>query len=223
MAGVQLTDEEAQFRKRARRRLVGAVALVLLMVTVLPMVLDDQQAKEPQPEIAISIPSQDANDFASKIVPVVPSVPGDSPKTLPSASVPDQSSAPSGEAITAPLQKSAENPNKAASRSTDENLLPEAKHLPRLAAKSETGAAKSVNVKGTFSVQIGVFADASKVKTLQEKLLTLGVKTYTENLATPNGNRIRLRSGPYPTRSDAEAVRDKLKAVNIAAMVVVNK
>ena len=71
MAAEQLTDKENQFRKRARRRLVGAVALVLLMVTVLPMVLDehaDQRAA--QPEIAINIPSQDGTDFSSKIVPL---------------------------------------------------------------------------------------------------------------------------------------------------------
>lgn len=71
MAAEQLTDKENQFKKRARRRLVGAVALVLLMITVLPLVLDDRSGqKTPQPEIAISIPSQDSGDFNSKIIPV---------------------------------------------------------------------------------------------------------------------------------------------------------
>lgn len=70
MAAEQLTDKENQFRKRARRRLVGAVALVLLMITVLPLVLDDRSGqKAPQPEIAINIPSQDS-DFSSKIIPI---------------------------------------------------------------------------------------------------------------------------------------------------------
>lgn len=75
MAAEALTDQEKQFRKRARRRLIGAIALVLLMVTVLPMLLDDRSDQAPHPEVAISIPSQDDGNFASKIVPVTPATP----------------------------------------------------------------------------------------------------------------------------------------------------
>jgi len=48
-------------KKRARRRLIGAVALVLAVVIVLPMILDS----EPRPladDIAIQIPSKDGKD-----------------------------------------------------------------------------------------------------------------------------------------------------------------
>ncbi|WP_034292239.1 SPOR domain-containing protein [Herbaspirillum sp. RV1423] len=50
-------------KKRARRRLIGAVALVLAVVIVLPMILDS----EPRPladDIAIQIPSKDGKDTA---------------------------------------------------------------------------------------------------------------------------------------------------------------
>ena len=50
-----ISDEELQLKKRARRRLVGAIALVLLVVVFLPMFLDS----EPKPlnqDIAITIP-----------------------------------------------------------------------------------------------------------------------------------------------------------------------
>ena len=50
-----ISDEELQLKKRARRRLVGAIALVLLVVVFLPMVLDS----EPKPlnqDISITIP-----------------------------------------------------------------------------------------------------------------------------------------------------------------------
>jgi len=49
------SDEELQLKKRARRRLVGAIALVLIVVVFLPMFLDN----EPKPlsqDIAINIP-----------------------------------------------------------------------------------------------------------------------------------------------------------------------
>src|SRR5690606_17944416 len=69
---MQLDEQEIQFKKRARRRLVGAIALVLLMVTILPMVLDDRSTDQPQQEIAISIPSQDGDEFTSDITPYIP-------------------------------------------------------------------------------------------------------------------------------------------------------
>ena len=73
MAAEQLTDQEKLFRVRARRRLIGAVALVLLMLTILPMLLDDRSnQKMPAPDVAISIPSQDDGNFSSKIVPTAP-------------------------------------------------------------------------------------------------------------------------------------------------------
>src|SRR5450830_1400484 len=54
-------------KKRARRRLIGAIALVLAVVIVLPMILDS----EPRPlvdDIAIQIPSKDGKDSAKDTV-----------------------------------------------------------------------------------------------------------------------------------------------------------
>jgi DedD protein len=61
----QTADLELQFKKRARRRLVGAIALVLVMLAVLPMVLDDHEHNSPQQAVTISIPSQNA-EFTSQ-------------------------------------------------------------------------------------------------------------------------------------------------------------
>src|SRR5512145_2914918 len=66
-------DEQTELKKRARRRLVGASALVLLAAVVLPMVMDH----EPRPvnqDIQVRIPSQDGGNagFASKILPAKP-------------------------------------------------------------------------------------------------------------------------------------------------------
>ena len=52
------SEQEIQFKKRARRRLVGAIALVLLMIILLPMLLQDRVAQTPKDEVVISIPSQ---------------------------------------------------------------------------------------------------------------------------------------------------------------------
>src|SRR5262245_2217204 len=67
-----ISDEELQLKRRARRRLIGAIVLVTAVVVVLPMVLDT----EPKPiggEINIKIPSSDTGGFTSRVVPVAPS------------------------------------------------------------------------------------------------------------------------------------------------------
>src|SRR3954471_19579761 len=85
-----ISDDELQLRKRARRRLVGAIALVTIIAVFLPMVLDH----EPKPvsqDVSIKIPSPDAGVFTSKIVPAVPaqkSVPAAKPEAAAPAEPP---------------------------------------------------------------------------------------------------------------------------------------
>jgi len=55
-------EQELNLKKRARRRLVGAVALVLLMVIVLPRILQDRAALAPQESIKITMPAVDGQD-----------------------------------------------------------------------------------------------------------------------------------------------------------------
>lgn len=222
MAGDTLSEQEIQFRKRARRRLVGAIALVLLMVTILPMVLDDQGPAAPQQEIAISIPSQEGGDFTSKIVPA--EVPAAGSEASPSQPLPE---------LAAPV---APQPAPAAPEASVPPAAPVAAAKPEPVKKAEPAASapkpdvavpaaekapveKAGSVKSGFSVQIGVFSDAAKVKQLQAKLKAQGVTTYTEKL----GNKIRLRSGPFDSRPEAEKVQAKLKTMNMATIVVANK
>lgn len=51
-------DPQLQLKKRARRRLVGAVAFAGLAAVILPMVMDDEPRQPPQ-EVQIRIPGQD--------------------------------------------------------------------------------------------------------------------------------------------------------------------
>jgi DedD protein len=60
-----VSDEELQLKKRARRRLVGAIVLVSAVAVILPMVLDS----EPRPvtrSVDIHIPSPDGGDLQPK-------------------------------------------------------------------------------------------------------------------------------------------------------------
>lgn len=203
MATEKLSEQEIQLRKRARRRLVGAIALVLLMVTVLPMVLDDRDSQTPQPEIAVNIPSKDGNDFSSRIVPVEPGA-EDVPQANQSPDTPVESPLPRPEPAPLPVPEPAPVPETKVEAAPVKPLAP----------------AKQALVNDGFTVQIGVFSDAGNVKQLQSKLDAAGFKPYTEKLGMPGGTKIRLRVGSYATRAEAEKVRDKLKAAGTTGIVV---
>jgi len=136
-------DGQLDLKKRARRRLVGAIALALLAVIVLPMVMD-QEPKPATQDIQIRIPSQDpgSHSVISRITPHQP-VPTPLPaeaKTpqLPAATatpttpVPQTTSATSASAEKKTETKTAGKPESAAE--TKAQPKPETKAEP----KSET-------------------------------------------------------------------------------------
>lgn len=57
-------------KRRGRRRLVGAIALVLLAVIVLPWIFDTQPRQTPP--VSVRIPSQDETPFKPKAAPKPP-------------------------------------------------------------------------------------------------------------------------------------------------------
>jgi DedD protein len=66
----QQQDVDA-LKRRGRRRLVGAVALVLLAVIVLPMVFDSEP-RTSAPPVSVRIPGEDDAPFAPKLPPKAP-------------------------------------------------------------------------------------------------------------------------------------------------------
>lgn len=202
----QLSDQELQFKKQARRRLVGAIALVLLMVTILPMILDDRASDAPQQDIEITIPGQENSDFTSKIVPLDPEETSDTQVAL----MPEEAN---------PVQK-AEPARTESLPKPSTNAEPEAKSAP-----AEQKAAEPQPVKaeqGPFYVQIGVYSDAGNVKKLQDQLKTQGYESFVEKIETSKGEKIRLRAGPFSSRLQAEGALAKIKDSGLTGMVVKN-
>ena len=144
-------DQELNFKKSARRRLVGAIALVLLMIIVLPMLLKDRSAASSEEKVTITLPSEQSqpepSDFDSSIAP---------------------------EDIAKPLPPVAQMPK-------EENIITKPAVVNKLGSDTvvtkpeKTLSAKKVADKAKdtethkFYVQVGVFSDAANVK-LQTKL-----------------------------------------------------
>jgi len=206
----QISDQELQFKKRARRRLVGAVALVLLMVTVLPMILDDRAGQAPQQDIEITIPSQEGSDFTSKIIPVDPAATDTQVAEVPLVPLQEQTAEKETAGQTADTTKSPDAEAKTAEAAPGTEIAKPA-DVPVEAA-----------VKDGFVVQIGVYSDAGNVKKLQDQLQQKGYKSFTEKVATSKGEKIRLRAGPFNSRLEAETALAKIKDAGLSGMVVKN-
>jgi DedD protein len=191
--GVQM-DEATLLKKRARRRLIGAVALALFAAIILPMVMDHQPAP-PLKDIQVRIPSPD--EGATQKV---------SPPTKPVAKTDIKP-------IAKPEQKpeSKPEPKPEAKPEVKPEQKPEAKPEP----KSEAKPTPSATGGEAWEVQLGAYSESGRVKILLTKLKDLGVPAYTEKVETPNGARTRVRAGPFGSQDAAEKARVRIKIIGV--------
>jgi len=74
--------------------------------------------------------------------------------------------------------------------------------------------------EGRFVVQVGAFADVVKARETRLKVEKAGLKTYTHVAETKEGKRIRVRVGPFATRSEADKAAGKIKELELPASVL---
>lgn len=216
------SEQEIQFKKRARRRLVGAIALVLLMIVLLPMLLQDKSSQAPREDVVISIPSQDAQLEVKEsaepakpvevVQPLEAKAPEANPAVLSDSKMPEPL-APVVDNKPAPVAQEAQPSNK-------EEVKPQAAAPTQKAVvkdKTDTTAPT-----GNYFVQIGVFSDASKVKLMQAKLTEKGLKSRVDLIDTAKGQKTRLRVGLFATRLDAEDALTKVKSLGLTDAVIGN-
>ena len=69
-------------------------------------------------------------------------------------------------------------------------------------------------------VQVGAYADPAKAREARLKVEHAGMKTYTQEVQTKDGSRIRVRVGPFAGRAEADKAAAKIKKLNLAAAVL---
>ena len=69
-------------------------------------------------------------------------------------------------------------------------------------------------------VQVGAFAEAAKAKEARAKLEHAGLKTYTQEVETKEGKRIRVRVGPFASKEEADKAAEKIRKLNLSATVL---
>ncbi|MDA8092300.1 MAG: SPOR domain-containing protein [Betaproteobacteria bacterium] len=220
--------EEIAFRRRARRRLIGAVAVAVAAVVFLPMVLDKEPPAVHSP-IVIKMPSQQVQTVEPAVAPSGPQ-PADAPRpalATPAASGPAPVERARPVAVDAPAVHAARprTPDRAprdapATARAGTHAAKPAKPVERVRrAMSAHGSPPAAAHPGRFAVQVGVFADARHVSRLRSSLSSHGIRSYVEEIKTAHGAATRVRTGPYQTRAEAQRAAQAVKAAGFNAVV----
>ncbi len=214
--------EHLEIKKRARRRLVGAIALALLAAIVLPVMME----QEPRPttaDIQITIPDRNAGAEPARPATALPDgtsfptvVPGPEEQMPAAAAEPAPAPAELVPPTAATPAPDAEPPSKTA--------RPEAGKAE--AARAESAAAEAARARAilegkevprgdSFVLQIGAFSDADKAERLAAELKKQGFAAYTEHA----GKVVRVRVGPVAGRSAADKAAVQLKALGFSTVI----
>ena len=205
-------------RVRARQRLIGAAVLVGLGVMGFPLVFDT----EPRPlsaDVPIEIPSRPMSAPAAPAAPVelgqptqIAAAPAQAPvvvapsESLDSSEVVLAAQAPQATAFTEPP----------AAVAVEANAKPQSPSTSTGAdASSQADNRPTTNTR--IVVQVGAFANATKARDVRRKLERAGLKTYTTIAKTPDGERIRVRIGPFTTKAEADKAAAQAKAMGLEA------
>lgn len=191
-------DPEFPQKQRARRRLIGAVVLVVAAVIVLPIVFETK----PRP-VSEDVSVKVANGVSQK-----PRVEPRKADPLPPAPAArnDAAALDAGEEIVSAPQKPA------ATVAADK---PADKPAQKAEAKAEAKPGS-----GKYLILIGAFSSEERAKNWLAKLKASKVPAYVEKKVLADGERILLRAGPFSDREAADAADKRVRAVGLTSRVV---
>ncbi len=220
------SEEVLDLRRRARRRLIGATALVLFLVVVPPWLMD----LEPRPvssNLVVDIPGKDAPKIDPRAIPVPPLKVEPEPSKPGAGEVPAKPSA----AATDPKPKPAPAAPAEAAKSPEPSPKPAATDATKAAKPAEVSVPKpapapakpggdgeraaAILKNEVFFFQLGAFNNRDNAKAVQQKAVQVGVKASTETAEAKGVEQTRVVAGPFGTREAAEKARTRLKEAGI--------
>ncbi len=194
----ELTDDEQNLKIKARRRLVGAVALTLAVVVILPMVLESEPKSSGQ-DIELRIPAPE------QVAPLVSSMPVAAPVIEPAASQVEIVPEVAASAAAAPTSPKPE--------------VAPATVAPKAEAPAAPVPAAKLGADVTYVVQVGAYSNAATAKKQYAQLKSWGFKAYTEK----SGETTRVRVGPYAEREKVEKIVKLLEKHDLKSSIVTLK
>lgn len=221
MTSEQVNEDEITFKKRARRRLVGAIALVLLMVTVLPMVLDDRNNQPTKPDIEITIPSEsnqkDSEAFARKsmgahLAEEKPELESPKPEAVQSAVMTSESKVDSEIALAKQAQQSQ---HVAAAGQPPEDATKKEPH----AAVASSPQANSVMLEPANKPQTKIVPEKHQEPMPAVDTKVIDKKTETTANTSANTNAVWVQVGVFSNESKVHDLQTKLLSKGVHTVI----
>jgi DedD protein len=91
---------------------------------------------------------------------------------------------------------------------------------PVPSAPPQVSSPVATAASGNHVLQLGAFAQPAGARAIEDRAAAMGLRAWRETVQTPQGERIRVRVGPFPSRVAAEEVRSRLKAAGMDATLV---
>lgn len=231
MAGDDAVVQAA--RTKARRRLVGALVLLLIGVVGFPILFETQPRPLPVDTPILVPEGTPARVTAAPAVTArpLPNLPPDAgtESGVAAVQIGAAASTPASAAVTAPVApavpasatavaKPVPKPAPAAASSPPPAAKPAP--APAVASAPAKPSAEPAASGSRFVVQVGAYNDIERLKAARTKLEKLGYKSYTQDVDSSTGKRTRVRVGPYANKQEAEGVAARLKAAGMQAAIL---
>jgi len=249
------TSSEAQaeeLRVRARRRLIGALVLVLTAVIFVPMLFDSppeeeiaspvvlpehippipsepQVALAPEPPSAaagsVQTPSPVGADTPAGTDAVTPEAPAAETPQVPEPVAPEPEPEPQrAEAPRTETPRQETKPPARAERTDDGSVALALLEGRGAPAKTPSDSKPAAPSSGSFVLQVAAYTSDADAQARREKLVAAGVTNAYVEQAVANGKTAhRLRVGPFPTREAAEAAQARLRQLGYNNGLIFNK
>lgn len=192
-------SSENDLKRRARRRLIGAVGLTLAAVVLLPLLLEDEPPPARQLDVKMPAPTAVSEAPAGPVA-VQPAPAAEPP---PPAETPPEPKNPRPESKPEPEPRAAAKPPPQVAPKPEPK--PESKPVPATQAGSDA-----------YVVQLAALSDPAKVETLKARAALSGLPVFTDS----RNGLTRVRVGPFASRQAAEAAQAKLRDQGLAGQVL---
>ena len=221
-------DPALPYKRRARRRLLGAVVVVSIVVAGVPFVLDSEPTLQ-RPEVVLDIPSRDtplpgggssAPETAAAGTAAMAAAPSSPPAGGVQRNGGSAGAAGPGRTPPAPPPPPLASPPPPVSARPPSAAQPPAPATPPVASAAERPPPAVAPATGRWVVQTGLFGRAENATALVVRIRGIGLPVYTESFDSAQGPRVRVRVGPFASRVEADEARARLSLNGIEATLV---
>jgi len=231
------------YRSKARHRLIGALALVVLVAIIMPIFFHaEPRIPSAGPKLGQAVRDHGSQHDKHTQGAAQASEPPEAADAK-SVTQDEQNPQPSPDVAVASSQEG-QDPLKAAKSSDAVSPKQDVQAKNEQATRLETSAASDAPAKAParietavksdqaepttknpyperypdrYVLQAGAFSQSESADAQVARLKKLGFKVYTDRIKTPKGERVRVRVGPFATKADAVKAQTKLRQAQLEA------